>query len=418
MSELLLLSLPLILIIVLLFLRQHMLVAGLAGGLLIFFIGDFTVGSATGIFLGGVKKMLSITVPILYAAAAAMVARAGSVKSIVGLAEHYLNGKLAILAGALVLIQAGATYMAGMGAGNTMVIAPLVAAAVGCVPQVVAGMAIVTAVCFTTSPASTETALAAEAAGRDIAAHASAMLPYTLTFVLLGAGLAVWGVYRKGSLIAGQENSDKSETEFDLKNAWITAIPAIVLLVLVVAGNSINSFLGIKVFTPMVSVIVTAIVTIICTKLNTSETCEALTDGGRFILTTLFAVGMFLGFVNLMGEAGTFKQIAGLAGAVSPAFVLPAAMLIGFGVAFPAGAFCAGVLTLILPTLASLGLPSEAMGFVAMATGLGTQISPVQINVAALSQGFDISVMDVIRANIPFVFGALAFMIALAIVVV
>src|SRR5690606_997635 len=68
------------------------------------------------------------------------------------------------------------------------------------VPEVVAGMAIATAVGFTTSPASTETILAAESAGVDALTHAANMRPFTIAFFLLGAALAVYGVHRRGSL--------------------------------------------------------------------------------------------------------------------------------------------------------------------------------------------------------------------------
>ena len=111
----------------------------------------------------------------------------------------------------------------------------------------------------------------------------------------------------------------------------------------------------------------------------------------------------------MIGELGTFEQIAALASNVPEAIILPVAMIIAFLIAIPSGAFAAGVLTLILPTLSALGLPSEAMGFVAIATGLGTQISPVQINVAApLAKGFEIDIIDVIKGNLKYILGALA----------
>ncbi|NLJ78330.1 MAG: hypothetical protein GX329_03110, partial [Tissierellia bacterium] len=74
--------------------------------------------------------------------------------------------------------------------------------------------------------------------------------------------------------------------------------------------------------------------------------------------------------------------------------------------------------TLTLPTLSALGLPSEAMGFVAMAVGLGTQISPVQINVIALGKGFETDVMDVIGANLKYVIGALILVMIIGVIVV
>ncbi|CCQ98468.1 conserved membrane hypothetical protein [[Clostridium] ultunense Esp] len=409
---------PLVVILALLFKRQHMLFAGLVGGILAILIGKIGLPQASQMFVGGIGNMLGITVPIIYAASAAMVSQAGSIESLVELSRRSLKGKISILAGIIVLIQGFATYMAGMGAGNTMVTAPLAAAAVGAVPEVIAAMALVSAVGFTTSPASTETVLAAESAGRDVIAHAAAMRPYTIAFYLLAAGLAIYGVQKRGSLVKGGadiENKDDGRSNGALLKQ---SIPAIALLIMVVAGGGLNSLIGIDLFTPATAVIFTAILTVLLTPLNINETCESLIEGSRFILTTLFAVGMFLAFINMISELGTFEQIAALASNVPEGIILPVAMIIAFLIAIPSGAFAAGVLTLILPTLSALGLPSEAMGFVAIATGLGTQISPVQINVAALSKGFEIDIMEVVKKNLMYILGALALLIIVAIIVI
>lgn len=415
--SLLLNVLPLVLIIALLVMRKHMLVAGLAGGVLAVIIGGLDFGTVNSSFMAGLTQMLGITVPILYAAAATMVARAGSIKAVVGLASHYLKGRIAILGAFLVLIQALATYMAGMGAGNTMVVGPLVAAAVGAVPEVIAAMAIVSAVAFTTSPASTETVIAAQTAGTDVVTHASAMLPYTALFILAGCALAAYGVYKRGSLVSGDKVTEDGE-KLSIGEMWRHAIPATALLIMVIAGGKLNGFIGFSLFTPATTIIFAALLTVIFTRLNANETAEALSDGARFILVTLFSVGIFLGFINMIGKLGTFEQLAALAGSVPEAMVLPAAMILGFLIAFPSGAFTAGVLALVLPTLGSLGMPSLAMGFVAMAVGLGTQISPVQINVAALADGFDKPVMEIVNNNLRFVVSALVIVIVVAMIAV
>lgn len=409
---------PLVVILALLFKKQHMLFAGLVGGILAILIGGLEMSKATQMFVGGITNMLGITVPIIYAASAAMVSKAGSIESLVELARRSLKGKISILAGIIVLIQGFATYMAGMGAGNTMVTAPLAAAAVGAIPEVIVAMAIVSAVGFTTSPASTETVLAAESAGRDVIAHAAAMRPYTIAFYLLAAGLAIYGVYKRGVLT--KDNGKEEDKDDGKSNGTLLkqSIPAIALLVMVVGGSKLNSLIGINLFSPATAVIFTSILTVLLTPLTIDETCESLIDGSRFILTTLFAVGMFLSFINMIGELGTFEQIAALASNVPEAIILPVAMIIAFLIAIPSGAFAAGVLTLILPTLSALGLPSEAMGFVAIATGLGTQISPVQINVAALAKGFEIDIIDVIKGNLKYILGALALLIIIAVVVI
>lgn len=296
-----------------------------------------------------------------------------------------------------------------------MVTAPLIAAAVGAVPELIAAMAIATAVGFTTSPASTETVLAAESAGRDVIAHAAAMRPFTILFFLLAAGLAIYGVRKRKSLVLKENDQENKE---DTAILFKTAIPAVALLVMVVAGSSINDLINISIFSPATAVIFTAILTVILTPLDTEETSEALIDGSRFILTTLFSVGIFLSFINMIGELGTFAQLAGLVEQVPESIVVPAAMIVAFLIAIPSGAFTAGVLTLILPTLSVLGLPSEAMGFVAIATGFGTQISPVQINVAALAEGFDREIMDIVKENAKFVIPALFLLIIIAFFVV
>ncbi|MBS3991333.1 MAG: hypothetical protein KGZ51_04610 [Erysipelothrix sp.] len=411
--ELLINLIPLAVILVLLFLKQHMLFAGLVGGAVALVIGGFSLGDVNGAVMEGIKTMFSYTAPILFAAAAMMVAKGGSVQAVVQMAEKAFKGKIAIFAGILVLIQAAATYMAGMGAGNTMVIAPLVAMAVGAVPEVVAAMAIVTAVGFTTSPASTETVLAAEAAGIDVIEHAANMQPLTLLFVALGVALAIYGVSKRGVLVSNNKNAIKVTLD---GNLFVRALPAIALLTFVILGSRINGLIGFVVFTPVTTVMITAILTAVLTPLGITKTSEALIDGSRYILTTLFGVGIFLSFINLIARLGTFEQLAGLVANVPTGLIVPSAIIMAFLIAIPSGAFAAGVLVLILPTLSLLGMPSQAMGFVAIAVGFGTQISPVQINVAALSEGFGVEILQICKNNLKFVLVSLALLIALSFV--
>ena len=62
------------------------------------------------------------------------------VKAVMELISGWFGDKLEYVAGAMVLVQATATYMAGIGAANTLVTAPLVFAAVGFVPLAVVGI--------------------------------------------------------------------------------------------------------------------------------------------------------------------------------------------------------------------------------------------------------------------------------------
>lgn len=406
---------PLVVILIMLVFRKHMLVAGAAGGLIALVIGGIALKDANAVFMKGLPSMLGITTPIMYAAAATMVGRAGSIKSVVVLAQRALGKRIGLLAGFLVLIQALATYMAGMGAGNTMVIAPLVFAAVGASPAIIAGMAIATATSFTTSPASTETILAAEFSGRDVVLHANAMMPYTYLFWLLGIGLAIWGVWKHGVLNdAGQE--DDNTGSLSTGALWKQSIPAIALLSMVILGGKLNGLIGLPIFAPAGVIIITVILTALCSTMTLDETAEALSEGARFILVTLFSVGLFLGFINIIGEIGTFAKIAEMAAKAPSSIVVPVAAMAAFLVGIPAGAMTAGVLTLILPTMAAMGLPSEAMGLVAIATGLGTQISPVQVNVAALSQGFKKDIVQIVRGNMPYVLGAQALLLVICLI--
>lgn len=409
--ELIINLIPIVIILfVLIFWKKHMMAAGLIAGAVAMLIGKISLHDGAALVTGGINTMFSYTSPILYAAAAVMVSKGGGFWAIISLAKKVLKDKIGLFAGFLVLVQALATYMAGMGAGNTMVIAPLVAAAVGAIPEVVAGMALATAACFTTSPASTETVLAAEAAGIDVGIHAANMLPFTLLFVILGAALAVYGVYKRGIMIEGEKGEEQA-SEMSSGKLWVQAAPALALLVMVIAGSKINKLIGVTIFMPVVNVILTAVLVAVLSPLTVNETCEALGDGSRYILTTLFSVGIFLGFINIIAELGTFEQLAGLVGNAPSAVIVPCAVIMSFLIAIPSGAMCAGVLALILPTLSLLGMPSAAMGFVAIAAGIGTQISPVQVNLAALSDGFHVEVMTIVKNNMKYMLIALAVLV-------
>ena len=407
-----------IILVVLIFWRKHMLFAGLLGAVSAMLIGQIALGDAVSKVTGGISTMFSYTAPILYAAAAVMVSQAGCFKAIVSVAQKKLKKKIFLFAAFMVLVQSLATYMAGMGAGNTMVIAPLVFAAVGAIPEVIAGMAIATAACFTTSPASTETVLAAEAAAVDVGKHASAMMPMTLILIVLGAALAAYGVYKKGTLLVEKAGTGNAAEEEEISKPGVRMIPAIALLVLVILGGKINGLLHVNIFSPVVNVLITAILTAVLTPLRINKTCDALGEGSRYILTTLFSVGIFLGFINIIAALGTFEQLAALVGKAPQVIIVPCAIIMAFLIAIPSGAMCAGVLALILPTMSLLGMPSAAMGMVAIAAGLGTQVSPVQINIAALSDGFQVDIMTIVKNNMKYVLIALAVLIVASFIVV
>ncbi len=415
--ELLLMILPLAVILFLLIRKKHMLVAGLVGGVVAIIVSWILV--ATGTLEAGIKPadinrlvinvgvtdMLSkYLAPVIYAAGAVMIARSGSIKAFIEALNRVLKGKLAYLAAAIVIVQGLATYMAGMGAGNTMVIAPLMAAAVGFVPEVVAAMAIATAVGFTTSPASTETAFTATAAGMEVGDFANMMIPFTIVVYILAAALAFWGVHKRGSALTSGAQAESEYKDMPTKQLWTMVIPTITFLLLVILGGKINQLFPVPFFLPFINVLIAAILCVIFCKVSPDKVSENLIDGSRYILTTLFGVGLFLGFINMVGFLGTFSELAALVGNAPSWLVIFVACVFAFLIAIPSGAFAAGVLTLILPTLALIpGLSPLGFGLIAISVGLGTQISPVQINVAALSEGFKVSIFDIVKNNTKFV---------------
>lgn len=408
---------PLIIMLIMLVFKMHMLIAGFSAGIVAVLIGGLSIELMTDLFIEGISDMLVIVIPILYAATAGMVSKGGSMQALVELAEKSLKNKIAILAGLIVLIQGFAAYAAGNSAATAIVIAPLMAMAVGAIPEVIGAMAILSAVAFTTTVASPESAFTAESSGIDVVSYSNTMFPYTIIFFLIGITLAVIGVMRRKRK---QEDGSKEKTSEKESNKKLLykSVPFVSLLILIVFGPALNNWLEITIFSPPVIVIIVTILTMIFSTMSINETAEALVDGSQFILTTLFSVGIFLGFINMIAELGTFEQLAELIQLAPERLILPVAMTVSFLIAIPSGAFTAGVLALILPTLSTLGLSPLAMGFVAIATGLGAQLSPVQINVAAFSEGFDMEITEIIKNNIPYITGMLIVVILTAIIVV
>lgn len=428
--ELLLMLLPLVAIIVALVFKKHMIVAGIIGGVvavavswILYSMGTLEHGLTFAeinnqIVNVGLKGMLSnFLTPVMYAPAAVMIAKSGSIEALIESLKRGLKGKLPLLAMAIVLVQAGATYMAGMGAGNTMVIAPLMATAVGFIPEVIGAMAIVTVVGFTTSPSAGASGIASQAGNLAVQDYAQMMLPITLAVIAFGALYAYYGVRKRGSLVAAAESTD-AISNVSTGDLLVKTIPAAVFLTFVVLGGTLNKLIGIPVFFPIINVVISGLLCWLCCKTEPNQISANLVDGSRYILTTLFGVGIFLGFINMIGFLGTFARLAELVGSVSPSIIAVAACLLGFMIAIPSGAYDAGVLSLILPTISAIpGISPLTFGLIAISVGLGTQISPVQINVAALSEGFKISIMDTIKSNFKIILFMQAVVLAIALIV-
>ncbi|HSN67132.1 MAG TPA: hypothetical protein VLS94_10870, partial [Fusibacter sp.] len=165
---------------------------------------------------------------------------------------------------------------------------------------------------------------------------------------------------------------------------------------------------------PLMYMIVTVGLIALCTKFTLKESSDALIDGSTYILTRLFQVGIFITFINIIGETGAFSAIVSIAQNAPSSLVVPVAVLAGFAIGVPAGAYVGTILTLVLPVAITLGLPLQAVGFIAMGVGLGSQMSFVNITMQAQSSGFQIPILQVVKGNTKWVLGALVVLLGIS----
>ena len=407
---------PIILILGLLFMQVNMLVAALAGGVMAMIIGGIGISVANKGLLEAVPKMLSITVPIINSAVAMAVFKAGGYTSALTLVRRNIGGRVEYVGAFIVILQAAATYMSGIGGGSAMVIAPLAFAAVGAIPAVIAGMSIAAAVSFTTSPASLESAVVSQLSGTPVGDYVTTMRPYWLLFCAIAIGIAFVGTLRAKSLFKGEESEEfKAMSNGEL---WKRTIPAIFLLFAVIAGPFINKAFGGPVLGPVVYAVVTIALVYLCSAFTLNQSVDAMVDGSSYILTRLFQVGLFLIFIGLIEKTGAFATIAGVVKMVPLSLVVPAAVLAGFAIGFPAGAYVGSILVLILPITVALGFSPLAIGLVTIGVGFGSQVSLVNITMQALSAGFRIPLIQVSKGNAPYVLSCLALLLVLSFVMV
>lgn len=109
---------PLVLVLVLLFKKVDMIIAGLIAGILAMIIGGISLAEANSQLLEAIPTMLSITVPIINSAVAMAVFKAGSYTAALTLAKRGTKGKVEYVAGFIVILLAAATYMSGIGGGE------------------------------------------------------------------------------------------------------------------------------------------------------------------------------------------------------------------------------------------------------------------------------------------------------------
>lgn len=392
---------PLAVILILLFLKVDMLFAGLAGGIIAMILVGIGIEQINTELLDAIPTMLTITVPIINSAVAMAVFHSGGYSAALELAKRGTKGKVEYVSAFIVILLAAATYMSGVGGGSAMVIAPLAFAAVGVVPELIAGMSLAAAAGFTTSPASLETSVVSELAGIPVEEYVSNMRPYWILFTILAVLLAFIGTKRRDIGFKDDESDEYKEMENG--QLFKITIPAIFLLFAVILGPLVDDFIGFNLFNPFVYMIGTLLLIFICTKFDLNETGEALVDGSSYILTRLFQVGIFLTFINIIAETGVFTLIANVTTNVPNIIVVPAAVLAGILIGVPAGAYVGSILVLILPVVITLGFSPLAIGFVTMGVGMGSQMSFVNITMQALSSGFQLPIYDIVKGNIKWI---------------
>lgn len=404
--------LPLIVILVLLFKRVDMIVAGFAGGVLAMIIGGISLVQANDFLLKSIPSMLNITVPIINSALAMAVFKSGGYTSALTLVRRGIKGRVELFAAFIVILQAAATYMSGIGGGSAMVIAPLAFAAVGAIPELVAGMSIAAAVSFTTSPASLESGIVSKLGNISVGDYVAQMRVYWIAFVIIAIIIAFYGTKKRNTLFKGEE----SEEFAGMTNNQLfkNTLPAIFLLSAVIFGPLVNNLVGFSLVSPLVYTIVTVALIFLCTKMNLNESVNAMVDGSNYILVRLFSVGIFLAFINIIAETGAFASIVNVAKMAPTSLMVPTAVLAGFLVGVPAGAYVGSVLTLVLPIAVSLGFSPISLGFVAIGVGLGSQMSFVNITMQALSSGFQIPIIDVVKGNSKWVLGCVGLLLVLS----
>jgi len=404
---------PLVLILGLLFTQVNMLPAALAGGVMAMVIGGIGLADANKGLLEAVPKMLSITVPIINSAIAMAVFKAGGYAAALTLVRRNIGGRVEYVGAFIVILQAAATYMSGIGGGSAMVIAPLAFAAVGAIPAVIAGMSIAAAASFTTSPASLESSVVSQLSGVPVIEYVSMMRPFWLVFCAIAVVIAFVGTKRAKTLFRGEE----SEEFRNMSNAelWKRTIPAVFLLFAVIAGPFVNKLVGSPVLGPIAYTVVTVALVWLCSNFTLNQSADAMVDGSSYILTRLLQVGIFLVFIGIIEKTGAFATIAGLVRTVPPSMVVPAAVLAGFAIGVPAGAYVGSILTLVLPITVALGFSPMSIGFVTIGVGFGAQLSLVNITMQALSAGFRVPIIQVSKGNVPFVGGCLLLLLGMSV---
>ena len=415
-----LLVVPLIVVLALLLppFRLHVIVAGLVGGVLAVIIGGLDLGQAADLFMDGSVELIGIEPIILFAATAMVLARAGSMSSTLKIIENRFKGRVELVVTAMVIVQALSVYVAGTGAGNTLITAPLILAAIGFNSWVVGALSVASAAAWSVSPAAAESAFISQAMGMSVADYVAFMRPYAVIIWLLAAILAYIGVVKakkEGTLKPGLSDGSAGAPEDVGKTAdgaelgdknvepWKRSLPFFLLLVLIVFSPIVNNLTGMELLSPLTIPLVVLVVMALLVKVKFNIVASEFIESSKIIMGYLFMAGVFLGFINMLTEIGTFEVLANLPAGLPIALLGLGGLVISFFIAIPAAAYTTAVLIFVVPVLQAIGVPTAYFGFVTMIVALGAMISPVQVNVAASAHGFQTTILRIVSNNLRFV---------------
>lgn len=407
---------PLILVLVLLFMKVDIILSGAIAAGVAMLVGRIDLATVNGDMMTAIPQMLSNTVPILNSAIAMAVFSAGSYSASLELVKRGIKGRVEYVSAFIVILVAAATYMSGIGGGSAMVIAPLAFAAVGATPELIAAMSLAVAASFTTSPASLETSMVSQLGGIESSLYVSTMRPFWAGFVILAVLLAFFGAKRRK--LTFKEDPENRFASMKTNDLVRFTVPAVFLLFSVIFGPVVNKAIGFGLFIPLVNMLGTLALIILCTDIKVDQAFKSLIDGSTYILKALFQVGIFLGFIYVIARTGAFSVIANLAQSAPSFLVVPTAILAGFAIGVPAGAYVGSILALVLPVGIALGFSPLAIGLVTMATGLGSQLCVVNITMQALSSGFKVDIIDVVKGNSRWILSGVALLIVLSFILV
>lgn len=416
-----------------------MIVAGAAGVVASVAFGGINPANAATPFLQGISAMVNMPLPLVYAGAAAMVARTGSVEYLTHVARRVLRKRISLLAAVFVVIYAAISYT-GIGAlAATLILAPLSRSTFGNAPGLIAGMGIAGCAAMAASPVTAIGLVSSKLAGLDPMAYGNAMRPYALLFLAGGAGIAAIGARLdsparhqpesppdpKGESCSSNGTDPTFTTSTLITRATPTdllkALPAVLLILLValgpaLAGAAPSSPLAAALVNPLVVMFAVGGASKLCLGTSLNQVASHFAEGTADILVILFSAGVFIGFMNVISPLGPFETISGLVLKVPfvSRVLLPVACTATFLLGALIGASISGALPLILPVWLSGGIPPETAGLMAISLALGAQLSPVQINVLAFSRTYDMPAPFIIRITSPYIVVAGVCLVALS----